>query len=521
MTVALDSGTMRAAPRIPPERLRAMLERLGPTFIKIGQYLALRPDILDPATCDELLKLVDRVPPDPLAAARRILTEDLGAPPEERFTWMAKQPIAAGSLAQVYEARAGDRRVAVKVQRAGVRQRVETDLRRLRRVVRALRPFGLVPDVVAGDLVEELRRWLMEELDFERELSNLARIHRLAKDSDVLVVPRPYRSLSGKRVITADFLQGVPFSVILRHVREGAPGRVADLGFDRRLLAEGLIEAMLEQIFRYRLFQADSHPGNIIALPGNRIGFVDFGLVETLEPVLERGLFRYLRAIYTNDVEEMLHGLEDVLVPGDWADPDGFRRDFLEENRRWQLERGLSRPDGSPVGRYMAAVLRAARRHDLRLPTGILAIYRSLLTAENVAHQLADDVNLGSVGRGFFEALQRETLFRLPDAETLQSDLLALVELVREGPRKLDRLLTALAGDRFRLKVEQVLSLADRRLRADQVRLLVAALIFVGVAALTGAAGELAALWRPLPALLWAALGGNLLWLVVLWRRLP
>lgn len=522
MAANLTLLRLGAAPAVTPERLRRTLERLGPTFIKIGQYLALRPDILDEAYCNELLKLVDRVAPDRFPAVARIIVEDLGGRLEDHFAWFAPQPIAAGSLAQVYEARthAGDH-VAVKVQRVDLAARVDKDLRRLRWLFRFLRKAGLVPDIVAGDLIAELRRWMSEELDFARELSNLRRMHRLARDSAVLVVPRPYPALCGPRVLTAELLRGVPLSTILRQLGDGAAARGRDLGFDRRRLARGLIEAMLEQIFRFRFFQADSHPGNVLALPDDGIGFVDFGLVETLEPVLEAGLFRYVRAIYRNDAEEMLRGLDEILVPGDWADIEGFRRDFLEENRRWQLERGRADGGGSPLGRYMMAVLRAARRHDLKLPTGILAIYRSLLTAEMVAHQLARDVHLGSVGSGFFRRLELETLLRPPDPQALQAEIFEIAEALREAPRKLDRLLSDLAGDRFRLRVEEVTSLADRRLRADQVRVIAAALIWVGLALLLGAVRDTGFAWLPLSGLLWAALGLNALWLTVLWRRLP
>ena len=506
---------------LAPARLRAALERLGPTFVKIGQYLALRPDILDQDYCNELLKLVDRVPPDPFHLVRQILREDLGGELEEHFSWFAAQPIAAGSLAQVYEARTLDgARVAVKVQRPGAPERVERDLRRLGRLLRLLRRTRLLPDVVAGEISEELRRWMHDELDLKREFTNLKRMHRLARDSAVLVVPRPWPGLSAGRVLTMDLVFGIPLSVILRQLRDGETQAARQAGLDRKMLAKSLVEAMLEQIFIFHLFHADSHPGNLIALPDDRVGFVDFGLVETLEPTLEAGLFRYVRAIYRNDTEEMLWGLDAILVPGEWADMQGFRRDFLEENRRWQLERNRQTTP-PPLGQYMIAVVRIARRNDFRLPVSILAIYRSLLTAETLAMQLARDVDLISVGRDFFNRLEQERLLQLPDAKALQSDALELLEMLRAAPRKIDRILSDVVSDRFRLRVEEVTSLTDRRLRSDQVRLLTAALIWVGLAVLLVATRSLGVDWLPLPAMLWAALIINGVWLALLWRRLP
>jgi ubiquinone biosynthesis protein len=506
---------------LTPVRLRGVLERLGPTFIKIGQYLALRPDILDQSYCNELLKLVDRVAADPLPVMQQILREDLGGDIDAHFSWFAARPIASGSLAQVYEARTldGDP-VAVKVLHAGARERVERDLRRLGSLLRLLKRTGILPDLLAGELSEELRRWMHDELDFDREFTNLNRMHRLARDSAVMVVPQPWASLSAGRVLTMDLVRGIPFSVILRQLREGEPRAAQRAGFDRRELARGLIEAMLEQIFVFHLFHADIHPGNVIALPGDRVGFVDFGLVETLEPGLEAGLFRYVRAIYGNNTEEMLRGLDAILVPGEWADVRGFRRDFLEENRRWQLER--NRLDAAPpLGHYMIAVVRVARRHDFRLPIGILAIYRSLLTAETVAMQMASDVDLTSVGRDFFNRLEQQIALRLPSPQALQSGALELIEMLREAPRKIDRILSDIVSDRFRLRVEEVTSLTDRRLRSDQVRLIAAALIWVGFAVLLGVARNLTIGWLPVPAVLGTALVVNALWLVLLWRRLP
>ena len=494
------------ARNVTPQRLRAMLERLGPTFVKIGQYLALRPDILDEAYCAELMKLVDRVPVDGIAVARATIEAELGAPVEAHFLWLARQPIASGSLAEVYEARTLEGRdVALKVQRPGMEARIGRDLKRLRWLMRFLAASGVVPRDLAAELSATLRRWLYEEIDFERERLNLARIRRLCRDSETIRVPRPHAALSTRRLLCAQMLRGVPFSVLLRHVREGRPERIAALGID--------------QIFRHRLFHADSHPGNLLALADNRIGFVDFGLVETLEPTLERGLFSYVRAIYLNDVEAMIAGLDEILVPGELADRDGFRRAFLEENRRWQLARSGPRVAGqTPLGRYMMAVLRAARRHDLRLPAGILSIYRSLLTVEMVANQLSPDVDLGSVGRDFFARLQRDALLRLPEPEEVQSEILTLLDLLREGPRRLDRILADLAADRFRLQVEQALSPADRKRRAAEARLVSASILFVG---LSVAAASVAALapW-PAPLAAWAVLALHLGWIATLWRRL-
>jgi ubiquinone biosynthesis protein len=522
MTVAGQSR-LALQRRLPPGQLRRLLERLGPTFVKVGQYLALRPDILDQSYCDELLALVDRVAPVPWPDIRRLLTNELGDDPAIVFAGITTQPSGSGSIAQVHEARTHDgAEVAVKVRRPGIVAQVERDLSRVRWLARLIERAGLSPGVRAIDIVAELQRWMAEELDFEHELANLSWMHRAALRSTVMRLPRPYPKLCSPVVITAEYLPGVPFSVILRHIRDGEPARVVALGFDPKVLAERLIEAVLEQIFQIRIFHADMHPGNLLALPEGRVGFIDFGLVETLEPTLESGISRCLRAIYFNDPDELISALDEFMVPGDRADPEAFRLDFLEENRRWLRERQVGGPNASSLSRYMIGVLHAARRHDMRFSSGVLAIYRSLLAAETVAHELDPDVDVGLIGQRFFRRLQLDQMLRLQDPDLLREELFETLEILRSAPRKLDRLLSDVTSNRVRLRTEQTTSPADRRLRSHQVRLLVAAQGLVAVTVLlAGTRGIMLFGDQPLASLLWCLLAANIIWLAILWRRLP
>ncbi|HKY05050.1 MAG TPA: AarF/ABC1/UbiB kinase family protein, partial [Blastocatellia bacterium] len=304
-----------AAYRLDPAQFRELLERLGPTFIKLGQFLALRPDLIPQPYCDELLKLVDAVESFPFPVARRIITEDLGAPPEQRFVWINPRPIAAASLAQVHEARTFDGEiVAVKVQRENVHERVKKDLRRARLLSRIFDLSGLTLGVSVPDVLKELARWMRDELDMELELRNITRMYELARDVDMMRVPRPYPELSGRRVLTAEFLEGYPFSELLRLVRVGQPDMIKSFGLDIDNLARNLIHTILWQIFRFKFFHADTHPGNLIAMPNDVVGFVDFGLTETLDATHRPGILRFVSAVYSNDVEGMLHALTEVLT---------------------------------------------------------------------------------------------------------------------------------------------------------------------------------------------------------------
>ena len=252
-----------------PVQFRQFLQERGPIFIKLGQYLALRPDILPETYCDELMRLLDRVPPFSWAEARTILTHELRRAPSDVFRYIDTNPAAAGSLAQVHRAVLKDgTEVAVKVQRPHIEEQVRRDLKRARMLARLLEAAGAQPGVSPREVVEELAEWLTQELDFRRELANLTRLHGLAIDSPVARIPRPFPHLSTARVLTSEYLHGIPFTDLLKAIRPGVEeeARPVDApGIDFRELTRNLIVSTLDQIFRYQFFHADLHPGNLFA----------------------------------------------------------------------------------------------------------------------------------------------------------------------------------------------------------------------------------------------------------------
>ena len=192
-----------------PVGFRTLLERMGPTYIKVGQFLALRPDLVPQAYCDELMHLLDRVPSFPWEVAREILHEDLGRDPLETFASIDPEPAAAGSLAQVHKGALKDGTVvAIKIQRPGIRDRVLHDLAQARRLARVLHYARVTFIASPQELVDELRQWMFEELDIERELANVSRLRELAKHSRIEFLPRPYAHLSSKRILLPAMLTG-------------------------------------------------------------------------------------------------------------------------------------------------------------------------------------------------------------------------------------------------------------------------------------------------------------------------
>jgi ubiquinone biosynthesis protein len=478
-----------------PEGFRRLLERLGPIFIKIGQFLALRPDLIPQEYCDELMELFDRVPPFPWSEARAILEEELGGSISEAFAYIDPTPLAAGSLAQTHYAQLADgAQVAVKIQRPGVREQIARDLRKARLIVRLLELSGVSFITAPGETLKEVSSWMEQEVDFRRELSNLTRLYTIVSDSREKI-PRPYPTLSTARVLTAEFIEGVRFSELLPSAgvdRLRALGELRNSSSDLQSLAENLLLTSLTQIFRYHFFHADVHPGNLIALPRNVIGFVDFGLCDELDAAVRERQMRYLYAAYTDNTEAMFQALREILIPGDETDLNAFRAEFLDLTAEWRRRsanefnesEAASRLKRSPTSRWMIGVMQAARRHGLRVPTHVLSLYRTLLTAESVASQLTSGVNLQSVGRGFFEALQRDEILRALDPKVFLASLTSLFYLIRDSPSQLEQLLPQLVDGRFSINATTAESPVTTRAQNRRTRLIVSAVVSIGIALL-------------------------------------
>lgn len=476
-----------------PQGFRLRLQRLGPTFIKIGQFLALRPDLIPQEYSDELLHLLDNVDPFPWSEAEAIIHDDLGVP-QELFRSINPRPIAAGSMAQVHGAVMWDgTRVAVKVLRPGIAERVRVDLRRARALARLLQIAKVDLIVSPLELVPELEAWLQKEIDLRNELNHLVRLRHLTRDSVIQIVPRPYPGLCSHRVLTAEYLSGISFLEVLRALDEGGEQELQrrGLGLQPDDLAENLIESTLRQIFRYQFFHADVHPGNLIALPNQAIGYVDFGLCEEIDDNVRRQQVRYLSTVYEGDAPQMFRALLDVLTPGEGADVEAFRAEFMAACTKWldrsRGEHGGTCDERSPIANLMIAVARAARRNQYLIPARLLAMYRTLLTAETVAHQLSPNVDLRSVGKEFFASLQTDEALATFSPEVQRTLLPKILALLRDSPGPIHQLLSELADGRFRLRTEMIEDVATQRVRNRRARMIAAAVLSVSLAFLLSA----------------------------------
>ncbi len=473
-----------------PVEFRELLEKMGPVFRKVGQYLALRPDLIPDEYCLELMKLLDQGPVVPWQDARRILVEDIGDP-DRVFASIDTEPFAAASIAQVHAAKLHDgTRVAVKIQRPGSKEEVQRDLRRIRALTRLLRIGGVSTVIDWRELRNELAEWLEQEMDFRRELRNLERIFASSQDEEFQKIPKPFPTLCGDRVVTMELLAGTPVSSILTGIqvakREGTDPHI---GIDVDAFSRNLIQAVLHQVFDLRFFHADIHPGNLIALENGGVGFVDFGLCAELDSVLASQQTRYLSAVYRKDVAGMHQALSAIVVPTPESDMEGFHADFREESKKWGG--GESLPDDGTsnapreravAGQWMIGVMTIARRHNVRLQRSVLAMYRALLGADTVAHSLGSKETLRSVGREFFRRIQMEELVTALKPKAVEAFLTSVLPLVRDSPAQLNLILSDLAENRFSVNVTMSERSPLRRMRNRRTRLLAAAIASIGLA---------------------------------------
>lgn len=499
MNTTREDGRKSLADRLVrgPAGFRDLLQRLGPTFIKLGQFLALRPDLVPQEYCDELMGLLDQVPSFPWEQARASLREDFGREPTEIFSFINPRPLAAGSLAQAHLARTKDgQEVAVKIQRPQIRGRVLKDLRRTKVLARLLQMSGFSLISSPQELFQELTTWMMQEIDLNHELANLTRLYQLTLNSPYERVPKPYPDLSSARVLTAEFLSGVPVSEILIALRSGRPEeleRVKNFGADWNQFAANLVRSTLGQIFRYQFFHADLHPGNLLVLPGSVVGYVDFALCDELDETLRKDQLRYITAVYSGDLEQMFKALTQILIPGERTDIEGLRMEFMAETRTWLGKSANNGIDGvnkrsqmerSPIAQWMVGIMRATRRHGFKVPTQILSMYRALLTAESVAASLAPELDVRAVGQEFFSALAVEEAFHSLDPAKLQPILLNMLALGQDLPGQLRQILADLTEGRLTVKVDVSETQTTARTRSRRVRLLVTSILSLGIAVL-------------------------------------
>src|SRR5438270_13271462 len=380
------------------QHLREMLDELGPTFVKFGQLLSTRPDVLPPDIITELRGLQDDVRPFPFAQVEQVVEEDLGLTLDKLFTEFEEKPVAAASIGQVHRARLPNGRdVAVKVQRPGAPRQIEADLALLYQAARIAKERVRALDFIdARQLVDEFARSIRQELDYRLEARNADVFHRNFAGHPHVRVPRVYWSYTRSRVLTLEWLDGIQVADI--HPDEWNVE-------DRRDLAYLMAETWMTMIFRHGFFHGDPHPANILVLGrGDQIGLVDFGAVGKLTDDDMSKLTRIFIDAASENVDALPKRLADLGV----RYPKEREEEFLAELREiYYRYYGASLSEIDPL-QVIRETFQLIYSMNLHLPTRYLLLDRALATLGSVGTELYPDFNVFEVARPYARSLMLE-----------------------------------------------------------------------------------------------------------------
>lgn len=460
------------------EELAADLERLGPTFVKLGQLLSTRADLLPASYVDALSRLQDDLAPIPFEQVEEIVSEELGVRISRAFQTFDPVPLASASLGQVHRATLRDGRVvAVKVQRPGIRERLVDDFEALGEVARFLdRHTEMGRRYRLARMVEEFRRMVFREIDYRAEANNLETLRAIVEDFDRLVVPSPIGEFTTARVLTMEYVEG-------RKVTTLTPFRRVEL--DGPELADQLFRAYLKQILVDGFLHADPHPGNVYLTEDGRLALLDLGMVLRLRPDFQQKLISLLLAISEGNGGEAASIVLDIAEPGEGFDRAQFERRVTELVARNKE----SRIEEIEIGKLVLQAAHASGECGVVFPPEIGVVGQMLLKLDHVARILAPDFRPNeSIRRNVLRTMQQR-VFGTFSLGKLYRGAMDVKEFVTRFPGRVNSILGALAQNRFEVRVnafdeERLLEGFQKIANRITLGLLLAALI-VGAALLT------------------------------------
>jgi ubiquinone biosynthesis protein len=400
-----------------PVQFRLRLEKLGPTFIKLGQILSLRKDILPSAVTEELLNLLDHLPVVRYERYLELLEEDLKRPVAEMFAWVDEKPLGSASLAQIHRARLhSGEEVVLKLLKPGIRKTVQRDLILLRFLGRVLENF--LSRFQPKRLIEEFCKYTGREVDMRLEADNAEQFAANFQDQPDVVFPKIYRQYSGYNVLCMTFIQGLkPNGQAAAQLTDQEKEKVVNLG----------AMAIIRMIYQDGFFHADLHPGNLFILPGPKIGFIDLGMVGRYDTETRKNLLYYFYALVSGDPSSAAYHLAALVQGDDRSDLKGFRQAIEDLSRRWFLNPQF---DQFSLGQLILESLMYCGRFRVYYPGEMVLMVKALITFEGVGYVMDPDIDIAKVSAKYV----RQVFLR-------QFNLLGLVkEGFRYGPEMIDAL---------------------------------------------------------------------------------
>lgn len=419
------------------------LERLGATYIKLGQLLSTRSDLLPPAYMEALARLQDKVEPFPYAEAEEIIEEELGARVSKLFSRLDPEPLAAASLGQVHRAWLRDGRpVAVKVQRPGIRERVLHDLEALHEVaVFADTHTGIGQRLPIVDLVADFRRTLLRELDYLREAANLRIFRQNLAEFERVFVPAPIDDYTTSRVLTMEYVEG-------RKVTEISPLRTMEL--DGRALGDELLRAYFKQILVDGIFHADPHPGNVFLTHDNRVALLDLGMVGYVPAGMREQLLKLLLAVSEGRGED---AATQLLEMSDRM-PDFQEVPFVHAISQLVSQHENATAAEVQIGRVILEMTRISGEHGVRQPASFGLLGKTLLNLDQVSLIFDADFDVNdAIQRNVAGVMRQRMIDQLNPARAFATAL-EMNEFVQKLPGRLNRVLDRVADNELSLRVE-------------------------------------------------------------------
>jgi ubiquinone biosynthesis protein len=425
------------------ERVRMALEELGPTFVKLGQMLSTRPDLIAVEFIEELSKLQDRVPPFSYTEVSKIIESDLGGLPENIFEHFEESPRAAASIGQVHRARLKDgEEVVVKVQRPGIRKIIEVDLEIMLHLAslmeRHLEEFQLNRP---ARIVEEFARTLEKEIDYTIEASHIERFSRQFIDDATVYVPKVFRETTTERVLTMEYVEGVKVSEIERIEKEG---------LDRKVITARGADLILKQVFDHGFFHADPHPGNIFVLPGNVICYLDFGMMGSIDRQSREDFADLVHSVVRRDESGAMQALLMLTQYDEEPDTRLLSRDLADF-----MGQHLYRPlKDLQMEKLLQQLMELISRHRLQAPPDLFLMLKALATVEGVGLSLDPEFHMINQAAPFVKRVKMEQSHPKRVASDILKSGVDLVRLMQEIPGDLRELLRQMKRGKVKMEFE-------------------------------------------------------------------
>lgn len=453
------------------------LESLGPTFIKFGQVLSLRPDLIPIAYCEEFEKLFEYLPPCPKNHIEETVEEELRKPISKLFKSFNKKPLSCASIGQVHKAKLfSGETVAVKIQRPHLRKLVTSDVRMIKSFIWFLKLLPRFSNVPLEEAYNYFAEWMHDEIDYEKEARNTELFYRNFKNSRTLKIPKLYKEYCTNNILTTEYIEGTKFSEILRLVKAGEVEKIKEKGINLKKVIKNFESDFLKQMLVFGFFQADPHPANIFVLKGNKIAQIDFGIVGYINRKKREIIAAWLDALAANNAERSTRLFIAMSTCNDDSDTEKFEEEMGRIMDEWQ---------GTTVGEKSIAelaykIVLQATKNGIKPPVELILVIRGMVITVGVTRQLFPDWSIFQGIKNFMKKFHTKKIEMLI-AKDLTTKVFSTVDWIKE-------VCTASKGFLDKVKdgkIEVVQAGAEDAIKRSHQRILYVIAIFILFALLT------------------------------------